>query len=146
MSNNAWAIGKLRFHYNDVIMSAMAYQITSLAIVYSGADQRKLQCSASQALCAGNSPVNGEFPAQGQVTRKMFPFDDAIMLSNYETAKRLINTSRGVCSHKPISFFCQSQCKISIFYKYLHEYMFETNYCLHLSNQVFKAKNDIPCN
>ena len=31
-------------------------------------------------LCAGNSPVTGEFPAQRPVTRKMlFPFDDVIM-------------------------------------------------------------------
>ena len=30
-------------------------------------------------LCAGNSPVTGEFPAKGPVTRKMFPFDDVIM-------------------------------------------------------------------
>ena len=30
-------------------------------------------------LCAGNSPVNGEFPAQRPVTQKMFPFDDVIM-------------------------------------------------------------------
>ena len=56
-------------HYNDVIMSAMASEITSLTIVYSavysGADQRKHQSSASLAgLCAGNSPVTGEFPAQ----------------------------------------------------------------------------------
>ena len=29
-------------------------------------------------LCAGNSPVTGEFPAQRPVTRKMFPFDDVI--------------------------------------------------------------------
>ena len=40
-------------HYNDVIMGAMASQITSLAIVYStiysGADQRKHQSSASLA-------------------------------------------------------------------------------------------------
>ena len=32
--------------------------------------------SALLAIYAGNSPVPGEFPAQ---TRKMFPFDDAIM-------------------------------------------------------------------
>ena len=42
-----------RFHYNDVIMSAMASQITSLTIVYStfysGADKRKHQSSASLA-------------------------------------------------------------------------------------------------
>ena len=30
-------------------------------------------------LCEGNSPVAGEFPHKGQVTRKMFPFDDVIM-------------------------------------------------------------------
>ena len=49
-------------------MGAMASQITSLTIVYStvysGADQRKLQSSVLLALCAGNSPVTGEFPAQ----------------------------------------------------------------------------------
>ena len=52
-------------HYNDVIMSTIASQITSLTIVYStvysGADQRKHQSSASLAL---NSPGTGEFPAQ----------------------------------------------------------------------------------
>ena len=57
------------FHnYSDVIMGAIASQITSLTIVdstvYSSADQRKHQSSASLAICAGNSPVTGEFPAQ----------------------------------------------------------------------------------
>ena len=54
-------------HYNDVIMSTMASQITSLTIVYStlysGANQRKHKNSASLAF-AGNSPVIGKFPAQ----------------------------------------------------------------------------------
>ena len=31
-------------------------------------------------LCEGNSPVTGEFPAQRPVTRKVFPFDDVIMV------------------------------------------------------------------
>ena len=31
-------------------------------------------------LCQENSPETGEFPAQWPVTRKMFPFDDVIML------------------------------------------------------------------
>ena len=39
------------FHYNDVIMSMMASQITGVSIVYlaicSGSDQRKYQNSAS---------------------------------------------------------------------------------------------------
>ena len=47
-------------------MRAMASQITSLTIVYStvysGADQRKHQSSASLAFVWG--PVTGEFPAQ----------------------------------------------------------------------------------
>ena len=66
-------------HYCDVIMGAMASQITSLEIVYSTvyscADQRKQQSSSSLAgIC-----LTGEFPTQRPVTRKMFPFDDAIM-------------------------------------------------------------------
>ena len=32
-------------------------------------------------LCSGNSPVTGEFPAKWPITRKMFPFDDVIMVS-----------------------------------------------------------------
>ena len=70
-------------HNNDVIMSTMASQITSLTIVYStvysGADQRKHQNSASLAFVRGihRWPVNS--PHKGPVTRKMFPFDDVIM-------------------------------------------------------------------
>ena len=72
-------------HYNDVIMSAMASQITSLTIVYStiysGTDQRKYQSSASMAFVCGDSPVTGEFPAQRSSNAEMFPFSDVIMLS-----------------------------------------------------------------
>ena len=56
------------WHHNDVIMGAIASQITSLTIVYStfysGADQRKHQSSASLSFVWGNSPETGEFPAQ----------------------------------------------------------------------------------
>ena len=31
-------------------------------------------------LCGRNTPVTGEFPHKGPVTRKMFPFDDVIMI------------------------------------------------------------------
>ena len=70
-------------HYNDVIMTTIASQITSLAVVYStafsDADQRKHQSSASLAFVWGihRGPVNS--PHKGPVTRKMFPFDDIIM-------------------------------------------------------------------
>ena len=70
-------------HYSDVIMGAMASQITSLTIVYStvysGADQRKLQSSASLTFVRKihRWPVNS--PHKWPVTRNMFPFDDVIM-------------------------------------------------------------------
>ena len=64
-------------------MGKMASQITSLAIVYSivysGADQRKRQSSASLAFVSGihQGPVKSTH--KGPVTWKMFPFDDVIM-------------------------------------------------------------------
>ena len=55
------------YHYNDVIMSAMASKITSVTIVYStvcsGADSKKTS-KLVLGLCEGDSPVTGEFPAQ----------------------------------------------------------------------------------
>ena len=70
-------------HHDDVIMIAMASQITSLTIVYStlylGTDERKHQSSASLAFVKGihRWPVNS--PHERPVARKMFPFDDVIM-------------------------------------------------------------------
>ena len=72
------------YHYDDVIMTMLASQITSLmvvySIVYSGVNQRKHQSSASLAFVREihRGPVN--FPHKWPVTRKMFPFDDVIML------------------------------------------------------------------
>ena len=72
-----------RWHYGDVIMGTMESQITSLTIVYltvySDANQRKHQSSASLAFVWGihRGPVNS--PHKWTVTRKMFPFDDVIM-------------------------------------------------------------------
>ena len=67
----------------SVLMSAIVSQITSLTIVYSavysGADQRKHQSSASLAFLEGDSPEIGEFPAQRASNGEMFPFDDVIM-------------------------------------------------------------------
>ena len=70
-------------HYNDVIMGAIASQITSLTIVYStvylGADQRKHQSSASLAFVRGIHRWSVNSPHKWPVTWKMFPFDDVIM-------------------------------------------------------------------
>ena len=76
-------------HHNDVIKGVMACQITSLtivySIVYSGADQRKHQSSASLALVRGihRWPMNS--PHKGPVTRKMLPFDDVIVITMHES-------------------------------------------------------------
>ena len=54
-------------HYNDVIMNAMASQITSLTIVYltvySGGDKKKTSKLRVTGLCGGIHRT-GEFPAQ----------------------------------------------------------------------------------
>ena len=77
-------IGHRCLHYDDVIMTILASHITSLtvvySIVYSGVNQRKHQSSASLAFVREihRGPVN--FPHKWPVTRKMFPFDDVIML------------------------------------------------------------------
>ena len=70
-------------HNNDVIMCAIASQITSLTIgfstVYLDTNQRKHQSSVSLAFVRGihRRPVNS--PHKWPVTRKMFPLDDVIM-------------------------------------------------------------------
>ena len=58
----------ITYHYNDIIMSAMASQITSLTIVYS-TTYSKHRSKKTSKLCitglwVGNSPVTGEFPTQ----------------------------------------------------------------------------------
>ena len=69
-------------HYNDVIMSAIASQITNLtsvySIVYTDADQGN-QSSASLAFVRGIHRGPGTSPHKWPVTRKMYPFDDVIM-------------------------------------------------------------------
>ena len=84
-----WRHGHDRYHhhYSDVMMRAMASQITGVSIVYSivclCADLRKYQSSASLAFLGGihRWPVNS--PRKGPVTRKMFPFDDVIMVAHH---------------------------------------------------------------
>ena len=77
-------------HYGDVIMNAMAPQITSLTIVYSivpsGADKRIYQSSASLNSVSGIQ----RWPVKGSVKRNMFPFDDLIMLRGNCMMKRWV--------------------------------------------------------
>ena len=107
-------------HYNDVIMGAMASQITSLTSVYStidsGLDQRKHQRSASLAFVRGirREPVNSTH--KWSVTRKMFPFDDVIMntfLSFHRPYARISVSSEIAWGGEPlmIKFLVTSMCR-----------------------------------
>ena len=51
-------------HYTDVVMGAMASQITSITVVYSRSRSKKTSKLCFTGLCAGNSLGTGEFPAQ----------------------------------------------------------------------------------
>ena len=106
---------KISHHYDDVIMTMLASQITSLpvvcSIVYSDVNQRKHQSSASLAFVREihRGPVN--FPHKWPVTRKMFPFDDVIMMSfkvslHIETSNG--SWRRGIKGKCPAQFM--SQC------------------------------------
>ena len=81
-------------------------QITSLTIVYStvysDADQRKYQSSASLAFLRGIHRRLVNSPHEWPVTRKMFPFDDVIMSGGhvewlYDGLEIDVNLSPDVC-------------------------------------------------
>ena len=78
-------------HYNDVIMSAMASQITGVSIVYltvsSGSDQRKHQSFSSLAFVRGNPPVTGKFPTQ----RASYAENVSIWWRHHEVNIRSVN-------------------------------------------------------
>ena len=74
------------YHYNDVMMTAMASQITSLTMF----TQRFIQAQINENTKASRHwrhfvkgihrwPVNS--PHEGPVTREVFPFDDVIMMT-----------------------------------------------------------------
>ena len=78
----------IRWHYNDVIMGAMAYQITSLSvvysIVYSGADQRKHHTPRCWSLCGEFTGERWIPRTKGQYRGKCYhAFDDVIMETSY---------------------------------------------------------------
>ena len=79
------------WHYGDVIMGAIASQITSLTIVYStvysDADQRKHQSSASLAFVRG--------------IHCNVPFDDVIMSTGIATKVEVIAPTTYESRHRP---------------------------------------------
>ena len=76
-------------HFIDVIMNAIASQITGVSIVFltvcSRVDQRKHQCPSHWPLWRETTGVDS--PQKWPVTRKMFSFDDVIMDFSYATIR-----------------------------------------------------------
>ena len=100
----------LRWRHNDHDSVSNHQPHGCLLNLYSDADQRKHQRSASLAFVLGNSPGPVNSPHKGPVTRKMFPFDDVIMgffnrnarwISPVATGKILCITTTGpISQHK----------------------------------------------
>ena len=99
-------------------MTTVASQITSLAvvysIVYSDADERKHQSSASLAFVRGISPGPVNSPHKGPVTRKMFPFDDVIMMTVGHGVWTNTRHPRARPNEKAMGVFCEYFGKISL--------------------------------
>ena len=123
-------------HYGDVIMDAMASQITSLTIVYStvysGADQRKHQSSASLAFVRGihRWPVNSLH--KWRVTRKMFPFHDVIMLA----------ASDGTLWHNIIACIAGHWWKLFYIFRYTSEIYYKTDLFVYMFRWVLWFAGD----
>ena len=107
-------------------MGAMASQITSLtivySIVYSGANQRKHQSSASLAFVGGihRRPVNS--PHKGPVTRKMLPFDNIIMQGIYNIFS--------IVSHLFIMHLCSMYLSMAVKRSHIqYRLSYKTSYC-----------------
>ena len=87
--------------------------------VYSDADQRKHQSSASLAFVRGihRWPVNS--PHKGPVTRKMFPFDDVIMNLPIMESKFIWRYSHSVFNY---TVFCTNSLWYDIIQKHSGTY------------------------
>ena len=113
----------MAFHYNDVILSTMASQIISLTInystVYSDANQRKHQSSASLAFVRVIHRWPGISPQKGPETRKMLSLDDVIMLWG-DSACHLWFPSHKTCGAELWCFLC---CKRAWAFEQTIEFM-----------------------
>ena len=89
--NQDWR-GRSVYHYSDVIISAMASQITGVFMVCSTVCSEKASKLNVTGLCEGNSPVTGEFPSQRASNAQNVLFDDVIMFSTTIFPQ--------VCSHR----------------------------------------------
>ena len=165
-NNEETGLSFISTHYSDVIMGAMASQITSLTIVYStvysSADHRKHQSSASLAFVQGihRWPVNS--PHKWPVTREMFPFDDVIIsclfnwgmkidsnfaynIFKFIQLKQKICVRRRVYTRGSISQW-SSKCQSMAWLRYLNQYCSSSSIQESLGFRVLTALKRYTCN
>ena len=144
--------------YSDVLMSAMASQITSVSIVcssvYLGADQRKLQSFASLAFVRGihRSPVDS--PYKGQQRRKCFHLMTSSWLRyiiNHQWSEWSINvhvysTSKRIPHNATIRYILWNMHGIVVSYFVVVMLSCVTNPC-HLFTHILQGcfKGESPC-
>ena len=134
----------------DVIIGVVASQITSLTIVYStvysNADQRKHQSSASLAFVRRIHLGLVNSLHKWPVTRKMFPFDDVIMMSAILPRPQCVR-SWSICINDAslvglaVSFWCgdHSRCRLSQWETTLHWVHTENDRCADRTRHWFMA-------
>ena len=112
LTHGSWQVG----HHSDVIMSAMASQITGVSIVCStvcsGEDQRTPQSSEQglcvTVLCERNPPATGGSSSQRACNAEMFPFDDVTIQNHqiYNLGKTRSGSSLISLKHLLVTYVC----------------------------------------
>ena len=132
------------YHYNDVIMSTMASQITSLTVVYStvysDADQRKHQSSASLAFVWGIHRDRWIPRTKGQLRGKCFHLMTSSWLCNFAVCLTFVwhSTSRNKWQMKYI--FCDNTRIGILVFEYINKCSDDRNFTniFHMNNETAK--------
>ena len=103
ITNNHSIYTMFMSHYDDVLIGAIASLITILMILLLNRWFRRRSKKRSKLrvtdLCVGNSPGPVNSPHKWPVTRKMFPFDDVIMLHML-----YLHPWISVCPNRPLKY------------------------------------------
>ena len=121
--------GDLRRHLDHYDVSVMVDLTTAIASIGNSCFRRRSKNTSKlrvTGLCEGNSPVTDEYPEKGPVTRKMFPFDDAIMVEGSATTRFVMSifiNRHPLCIFLPEWTLCiiaAHSCNEQNFYVYLY--------------------------
>ena len=81
----------IQWHHNEPDGISNHWRLHCLLTFWFRHRSKKISKLRVTGLRAGNSPMTGEFPHKGPVTRKIFPFNDIIMSTNTLKASKFEN-------------------------------------------------------